>query len=293
MEHKIESLLQSLGIIHPDNVSVYASDTRDIEGLKVYKCKQSGVIYIKGVNHIDQSYYSDKKGTEYWGALDREKALRATQTDDYRRAAAVKERLGTNHSLLDIGTGLGGFMDAIAPYAESVAGVEPQREIRNYLGDLGLTVYSSIDEVTAGKYDFITLFHTFEHLINPLEDLKKIYELLPPNGQLIIEVPHANDFLLSTMELEAFKKFTLWSEHLILHTRNSLKIFLEAAGFRKFTIQGIQRYPLSNHLHWLRHAKPGGHKTWSFLNNAPLDQAYSQTLSSIDANDTLFAIVQK
>lgn len=137
------------------------------------------------------------------------------------------------------------------------------------------------------------MFHVFEHLVNPLEELKKLHTKMSDNSRIIIEVPHANDFLLSFLENESFKKFTFWSEHLILHTRLSLQIYLEKAGFKNIVISGFQRYPLANHVHWLSEKKPGGHNIWDFLRTDALDCAYSEMLSNIDKNDTLIAYASK
>jgi len=112
-------------------------------------------------------------------------------------------------------------------------------------------------------------------------------------GKIFIEVPHARDFLISFMEHESFKKFTFWSEHLILHTRQSLTLFLEKAGFENVIVTGCQRYPLANHLYWLSENQPGGHKKWSFLRTIELDSAYSQMLSQLDKNDTIIATAIK
>ena len=57
--------------------------------------------------------------------------------------------------------------------------------------------------------------------------LKEFKTHLNPGGILIVEVPHAKDFLLSNLKNEDFKNFTLWSQHLILHTRESLQRFLQ------------------------------------------------------------------
>ena len=46
------------------------------------------------------------------------------------------------------------------------------------------------------KFDSIFLFHVFEHLVNPIEVLTQLESKLKKNGNLIIEVPHANDLLL-------------------------------------------------------------------------------------------------
>ena len=42
-----------------------------------------------------------------------------------------------------------------------------------------------------------------------------------------------DNLLLKKLKIKSFINFTLWSEHLILHTKKSLKCFLEKAGFKK------------------------------------------------------------
>ena len=113
--------------------------------------------------------------------------------------------------------------------------------------------------------------------------------MLTSGGKVVIEVPHARDFLLSFLDSAPFRSFTLWSEHLLLHTRESLRRYLEESGFREITIRGFQRYPLANHLHWLAQERPGGHQQWSMLRNAELDTAYGKMLSDLDFTDTLIA----
>ena len=106
-----------------------------------------------------------------------------------------------------------------------------------------------------------------------------------------VKIIYVNDFLLTSPNNENFKKFTLWSQHLILHTRESLYKFLNYIGLKDIQIKGVQRYPLSNHLNWLINNKGGGHKTsLSFLDNETLYEAYSNSLSKINATDTLVAI---
>ncbi|MDP4837761.1 MAG: hypothetical protein NWS01_11550, partial [Burkholderiales bacterium] len=83
----------------------------------------------------------------------------------------------------------------------------------------------------------------------------------------------------------------LWSQHLVLHTRDSLRLLLADAGFNNIVIQGVQRYGVSNHLHWLSTKKPGGHRSLiSALETPELQLAYQNALSKIDATDTLTVI---
>ena len=99
--------------------------------------------------------------------------------------------------------------------------------------------------------------------------------------------------LISFLDWDAFKAFTFWSEHLILHTRGSLRLFLQQAGFKNISISGYQRYPIANHLHWLVKEKPGGHDIWNQLRSEELDNAYSAMLNKLDYTDTLIATATK
>lgn len=145
----------------------------------------------------------------------------------------------------------------------------------------------------ADTFDVITSFHVIEHLVDPLAILETASHRLANGGKLIIEVPHAGDLLLNSLDCNEFKQHTLWSQHLILHTKTSLTRLLETAGFTNIEVHGIQRYPLANHMYWLRHGKPGGHKKWKELTNPELDKAYSETLNATNATDTLIAFADR
>ena len=119
-----------------------------------------------------------------------------------------------------------------------------------------------------------------------------MYKKLRVGGKIIIEVPHANDFLLHNSK--EFMKFSLWSEHLILHTYQSLKLFLEDSSFKDIYIKGIQRYPLSNHLNWLSKGTPAGHKNnFSLILSNDLEDEYCKSIISANMCDTLMAIASK
>ena len=193
---------------------------------------------------------------------------------------------------LDVGTGLGGILDLLSSCAAKTIAVEPQQGARESLQKLGYQVYRDLEEVPDQSIEVVTLFHVVEHLTEPLKELQKIRNIMKPGGSIIIEVPHAGDVLLSSFDNDAFKAFTFWSEHLILHTRQSLMAFLQEAGFHGITVSGFQRYPLANHLYWLAKGKPGGHNHWGHLKTPDLDRAYENLLNSIDQTDTLIAIAR-
>ena len=181
------------------------------------------------------------------------------------------------------------------PNCSSAIGVELQRRFLESMKSRGMPCTNSLVDIPDSSLDCIFSFHVLEHLPDPIGTLRDLKEKLRPGGLLIIEVPHARDILLSgPIASEEFKKFTLWSQHLILHTRDSLRALLSHIGFENIDIKGIQRYPLSNHLFWLAHKKPGGHvSTLSEIDSNELYEAYVASLAKIDRTDTLIAIVQK
>ena len=65
------------------------------------------------------------------------------------------------------------------------------------------------------------------------------------------------------------------------------------AGLRVVAVQHYQRYPLSNHLHWLSQGKPGGHQRWAFLDTPEMARAYANTLAALGKTDTLIAHLER
>ncbi len=290
-ENKIKKILLALGLSSEKSIIPYFPRVRDRADISVLKCKKSGVIFLSRSDHMDISYYDTKKDFKYSG-LEKKPVLAAEREDAERRAEQFRELIASK-KWLDVGAGTGKILDLLSPVAAKTAGVEPNKEARQDLEKLGYTVYPSTEKVTENNFDVVTLFHVLEHLTEPIEILKSIRDKMTTGGKLVIEVPHAGDLLISVLENEAFKAFTFWSEHLILHTRKSLETFLKTAGFSKITITGFQRHPLANHLYWEKEGKPGGHLVWEKLRTPELDTAYAEMLEKIDATDTLIAVAEK
>ena len=256
-QNSIEQLLFSLGIARPDTVSIYANSTRDNDYVKVKRCSRSGVIYIASNEHVNEGHYEHKKGYKFaFPDHDSKRALIASREDTERRQNAIATSVA-NKKWLDFGTGHGGILRALAEIAEEAVGVEPQATARQDLAKSGFdAVYPDLTNIRKDHYDFISAFHVVEHLRDPITTLQELRERLTPGGRIHVEVPHARDFLLTGLQSEPFKRFTLWSEHLVLHTRQTLQVFLREAGFHDIIVRGVQRYPLANHLHWLVQVNP-------------------------------------
>ena len=291
MKNKIFKTLEKLKLTSSETRLLYSNCTRDMDNLKVWKDSNSEVIYIDdyytGDNtYIDGSYREDKN-----------LELKKTDNLDYERIVDAKRRFDSNlkffagKKVADFGCGNGDFLRLIQPYCNDAIGIELQQNYIDTLNSEGISCFNRLEQIEDNSLDFIFSFHVIEHLPDPLDTLLGLRNKLVSGGKILIEVPHAQDFLLSKVQCNNFKKFTLWSQHLILHTRESLKRILRHVGFTDIQIEGIQRYPLSNHINWLATGKGGGHKSsLSVIDSDLLNNEYKNALSRIDATDTLIAI---
>jgi len=119
--------------------------------------------------------------------------------------------------------------------------------------------------------------------------LKTLAQKLSKNGRLVVEVPNSEDALLTLYDSDSFQRFTYWSQHLYLFNAETLRRLAEQAGLRIVSILQYQRYPLSNHLHWLSKGKPGGHQEWAYLDTPEMKAAYANALAAVAKCDTLIA----
>jgi SAM-dependent methyltransferase len=283
--------LIDLKIIDSKSIVPYYNRVRDRADVSVLRCNKSGVIFLNRIDHMAESYYNEKSGTSYWNNLGREHALKETYEDDERRFHQFKDLVKAK-KYVDIGCGLGGVLERMSSIAHSAEGVELQKEIRDLLNTLGFQVHDSLNKLI-NDLEVVSMFHVFELVISPHDFLKTIYSKLAPGGKIIIEVPHAKDILLNSYNLDSFKAFTLWSEHLILHTKRSIRTYLDSVGFKNIHVRGFQRFPLNNHLLWLKDGKPGGQHVLKQLNSTALNDAYAFQLEKLDETDTIIAIAEK
>lgn len=288
---KLNYELEQLGIISRDRLATYYPRVRDREDIAVLRDPLTEVIVLSESNHVSQTYYVERKETGHI-AVHNSKVITPRLQDNIRRAEEFGHYI-KGKCWLDFGCGTGGMLDELASEASWAAGLEPNQDRHSMVSAKGHQVVGSLSELEDESLDVVTMFHVFEHLTDPVGILASLRRVLRPGGALIIEVPHARDVLFTLYDCDAFKRFTFWSEHLVLHTRQSLTILLNAAGYHETEIIGYQRYPLANHLHWLAKGSAGGHVTWQYLTGAELDLSYSNNLTRIDRSDTLIAISVK
>lgn len=102
-----------------------------------------------------------------------------------------------NKTLLDVGCGTGDFLQKAQQNNWNVFGIEPNNEAREIANIKTKKAVHGNDELLnfeKHSFDVITLWHVLEHLPNLETNVKQFYELLKPEGTLIIAVPNYKSF---------------------------------------------------------------------------------------------------
>tara|TARA_R110000851_G_scaffold190401_1_gene341006 strand:- start:530 stop:1399 length:870 start_codon:yes stop_codon:yes gene_type:complete len=282
-------------LCHNKDYKIVSENTRDIESLFIKKCTNCDLVYISDSSHIDDSFYQDSNMLCDDLKQDVSKWEKINKTDTDRRIKHFSNNI-INKKILDIGCGTGSFIKEASEYSKEASAIEVDLILNKYLNDNteNIAFYNSLELIPKNKkFDYIFLFHVLEHLKNPIDFLNNLHEFLEPNGTIIIEVPNADDALSSLYNCEEFKRFFYWSCHLFYFTANTLQKLALKTNYKLNYIKQIQRYPLSNHLYWLRYGKPGGHSKINFLDSDIINAEYEKSLASIGKCDTLLMSISK
>lgn len=145
-----------------------------------------------------------------------------------------KAKINLDSKILDVGSGSGGLLKKFAARGfKHLIGVDPY--IKNdILYPNGVRIFKKDLSSLKGKYDFIMLHHSLEHMREPYQVLADIYRLLRPEGRALIRIPVASSF--------AWEKYqTNWVQldaprHLFIYAPKSIKILAKKSALKLFDI---------------------------------------------------------
>ena len=178
--------------------------------------------------------------------------------DNIRRYQFIKKIIPKKGRVLEIGSGHGFFLDIMKRNGFDIIGYDISKEKRKYskkVTDVPVYDININEKIHVGnKFDIVVLFHTLEHITEPITLLKNIKKLLKPKGKILIEVPNSDDFHL---KLNKFYKEFYWERaHIHYFNPKILKNVIHKSGFKNIRIVGVQRYGIENFFHWKLTNKP-------------------------------------
>ncbi len=201
----------------------------------IIKCGHCGLIYVD--EKISQSqistYYEVAQDPLYF-------AEQSAREKTFKRYLSC---LGKKGKLLDIGTNTGLFVRLALDAGWEAIGLEPNKwaakyAIKNYNVKLINKPFEK-NIFPQNNFDVITMWDVIEHFTDPVEEMKKIYDYLKPDGVFAFTTVDPVSPLAKIMG----NKWSWYMEmHKVFFSQATAKFYLEKIGFKKITFKPHSRY---------------------------------------------------
>ena len=267
----------------------------DTKKRKVMQCNKCEITFLEPmlIGGALEKFYANYNDYEKLRVpkkerLAKEKIEQKVAVEKYK---FLSKYLRATHTVCEIGASNGYLIDFVNSKVKKAVAIEPSPKENARLKKI-VETYSWIEDLPKElKFDMVFMFHTFEHLPNPIAYLNILKKHLKPNAKIIIEVPNINDILLSGYKIEEFKKFYFQSMHPFCYREDTLTNVFGKSGFTLLKCFYIQRYSLANHLSWLLDKKSGGNLNYENKFKSS-DNNYRDILKSRKVTDTILSIFQ-
>jgi 2-polyprenyl-3-methyl-5-hydroxy-6-metoxy-1,4-benzoquinol methylase len=139
---------------------------------------------------------------------------------------------GAPGSVLDIGCGHGDLGAALVARGWQVTGVDPSAQAVEHARARGIDArVGTIDDAGLGtaSFDVVTMLHSLEHVVSPVDDLRAARARLRPGGVLVVVLPNYGSWQRKRMGSRWFHLDL--PRHRTHFTRAALRRAAERAGF--------------------------------------------------------------
>jgi len=173
------------------------------ESFEIWECKACTLRFTQNVpneNNIGRYYQSE----DYISHTDTKKGLINSlyhkvrkRTLNGKRDLIIKYTGIQKGNILDIGAGTGAFLNTMKQAGWESTGIEPSDDARaaaQRLYELSLQPLDDLRSFPVQSFDAITMWHVLEHVHDLQGYMKRLKELLKPNGILFIAVPNYTSY---------------------------------------------------------------------------------------------------
>ncbi len=229
------------------------------------RCKACSHVYLNprpSIEDLDVIYpenYYTLSGTG--GLVARlQRVWEKGKVDGYRHVVGDGRR-----RILDVGCGDGrflGVLEAFGPKEWEVVGIDFDSDAVEKCRAAGYTAYKKrVEDFEEGanSFDAVIMLQLIEHVADPLETSRKIFDLLKPGGVFVVETPN-----LAGIDYRLFKD-RCWAHyhfprHWNLFSTDSLHRMLEKAGYevvRTDHLMSTSAWTISLYNYFLDRGLPG------------------------------------
>ena len=140
-----------------------------------------------------------------------------------------KLEIGPEFTMLDYGGADGRFLPDFAAqkYVYEISDIAPIDGVQRIA-----------TEAELGRYTYVHLAHVLEHLVQPLELVRRVVDCIEPGGYLYVEVPQEiPDADLRRLQAGAAKMELNVHEHINAYSTSAVRKLMETVGLEVVAIQ--------------------------------------------------------
>lgn len=211
------------------------------------RCNSCGLVHLNEAEVHPEKFLDDVtsggEGLEYWGYP--EYFRKHQLVFDFffeERLQRLQDAEPVPGLWFDVGSGYGLWQQFLKQKAISCKGIEIEAQAFHYAHKQGLDVeHVSIEKFQADhRFSVITMCDVLEHVAQPLDVLKKCWQLLEPGGLLYLQVPNVIGLKIPYGDSLGLP------HHLWQFDPVTLKALVIRAGFKPITtwtgVQGVIKH---------------------------------------------------
>ena len=158
----------------------------------------------------------------------------------------ILPHLRQNDSILDVGCYTGHLLHLLKQRGfDNLKGLDPSEfasKVAREKYGIEVIVGSLFDRGDIGRFDFITLTHVIEHIVDLRSFVLRLRDLLTEEGRIYIECPDVHNFFLASKSDESIQSehkvpfFQFSVEHVNFFSATSLGNLMASLGFREVMV---------------------------------------------------------
>lgn len=223
-------------------------------GERIIDCKTCGFIHVDPIptkedldEFYKQKYFTDVKPFKYEAVTNdfiENKLVQIPKNGSYRGIHHRMNRLlpaekTTPLRMLDIGCGNDLLSRFFMNHNWEANVIEPNHDAAGYLRKFGVSVHEQfaddLEKLDLKGISFVNIQFVLEHIANPTELLRQVYDAMAPGGVLRVCVP--NDFSAGQMAYQEYYhekyRWVVRPDHINYFSFSSLSGLLDKCGFEE------------------------------------------------------------
>lgn len=189
------------------------------------KCTSCGFVFSRQIPTTEEL-------AEHYQGYGRNDYLSPITIKRYHELLDQMEPFRKTNRLIDVGCGIGYFLEVAKERGWEVYGTEYTDEAVRICKEKGILMHQGVldpQQYESETFDVITSFEVIEHINNPKEEIANFNKLLRPGGLVYVTTPNFNSLL--RYRLKAAYNVITYPEHLSYYTPKTLNFVFKKSGF--------------------------------------------------------------